>query len=51
MSTFGVGVGSGRMYHVPIAPGGTKFRYYCPAVQRYYPEVAECPSGFRGVPE
>ena len=36
-------------YYSPVPSGATEYRYYCPEFDRYYPEVLECPSGFRGV--
>ena len=38
-----------RGYYSPYPSGATEYRYYCPEFDRYYPEVLECPSGFRGV--
>ena len=36
-------------YYSPAMPGATQYQYYCPDSDRYYPEVLECPSGFRAV--
>jgi len=47
-----VGIGGGRnMSGTRFTSSTTKYRYYCPEAGLYYPDIAQCPSGFRGITE